>query len=82
MVVCGNAGDALGDSLYEARIYVKGSVASLGADCVKKEMRGEHIHELKELLQATGLNESASEFTRYGSKRNLYNFEVGNALAY
>ena len=36
LVVCGDAGDALGDSLYEARIYVRGKVASLGADCVRK----------------------------------------------
>ena len=82
MVVCGNAGEALGDSLYEARIYVKGSVASLGADCVKKEMRGEHVQELQELLHANGLNQSVSDFTRYGSQRNLYHFQVDNALAY
>ena len=69
-------------SLYEARIYVKGSVASLGADCVKKEMRAEHIQELQELLDAAGLDESVSAFTRYGSERNLYNFQVDNALAY
>ena len=34
LVVCGDAGDALGDSLYETHIYVKGTVKSLGADCV------------------------------------------------
>lgn len=82
MVVCGDAGDALGDSLYEARIYVKGDVASLGADCVKKEMRDEHIRDLQELLDAAGLDESTSAFTRYGSARNLYHFKVDNALAY
>ena len=27
LVVCGDAGDALGDSIYEARLYVRGSVA-------------------------------------------------------
>jgi hypothetical protein len=32
MVVCGDAGDGLGDSLYEAVLYVKGSIKSLGAD--------------------------------------------------
>ena len=41
--VCGDTGDALGDSLYEARIYVRGTVKSLGADCVEKEMRDEHL---------------------------------------
>ena len=42
LVVCGDAGEALGDSLYEARLYVRGSVAGLGADCIEKEMRPEH----------------------------------------
>ncbi len=30
LVVCGDAGDGLGDSLYEARIYVRGQVAGAG----------------------------------------------------
>ena len=50
----GDAGEALGDSLYEARLYVRGSVASLGADCVEKELREEHRAELAELLRAAG----------------------------
>ena len=36
MVVCGDAGEALGDSLYETNIYIRGKVKSLGADCVEK----------------------------------------------
>jgi glutamate synthase domain-containing protein 3 len=82
LVVCGNAGEALGDSLYEAKIYVRGTVASLGADCVKKEMRDEHLAELRELLDAAGLDHDPSEFSRYGSARQLYNFHVDNASAY
>src|SRR4029453_10033784 len=30
LVVCGDAGEALGDSIYEARLYVRGSGARLG----------------------------------------------------
>ena len=82
LVVLGDAGEALGDSLYEARIYVRGSVASLGADCVKKEMRPEHIVELQELLDAAGFDADPAEFTRYGSARQLYHFHVDNASAY
>ena len=37
LVVCGDAGRGAG-RLYEARIYVRGKVASLGADCVEKKM--------------------------------------------
>ncbi|MFZ2178154.1 MAG: protein glxC [Rhodococcus sp. (in: high G+C Gram-positive bacteria)] len=82
LVVLGDAGEALGDSLYEARIYVRGTVASLGADCIKKEMREEHLSELRELLAAAGFDADPSEFTRYGSARQLYNFHVDNASAY
>ncbi|MCK0151928.1 protein GlxC [Marivita sp. S6314] len=82
LVVCGDAGDALGDSCYEARFFVRGSVKSLGADCIKKEMRPEHLELLKSLLDEAGIDADPSEFTRYGSARNLYNFDVDNAAAY
>jgi glutamate synthase domain-containing protein 3 len=83
LVVCGGAGEALGDSLYEARLYVRGPVASLGADCVEKELRAEHVEELRALLEEAELDDiDAGDFTRYGSARQLYNFTVDNAGAY
>jgi glutamate synthase domain-containing protein 3 len=82
LVVCGDAGDALGDSLYESHIYVGGKVASLGSDCVEKEMRSEHREELEALLDKSGINAKAANFRRYGSARQLYNFKVDNASAY
>ncbi|GAQ52715.1 glutamate synthase [Streptomyces acidiscabies] len=82
LVVCGDAGDGLGDSLYEARIYVRGTVKSLGADCVEKEMRGEHLAELTELLKAAERDEEPGEFRRYGSARELYHFKTGNTASY
>ena len=82
LVVCGDAGDALGDSCYEARFFVRGTVKSLGADCERKEMRPEHIEILQELLDEAGIDADPSEFTRYGSARNLYTFDVDNAGAY
>jgi glutamate synthase domain-containing protein 3 len=83
LVVCGDAGDALGDSIYEARLYVRGSVASLGADCVEKELRAEHLEELRTLLAQAEIDDvDPGEFTRYGSARQLYTFKVDNAGAY
>jgi glutamate synthase domain-containing protein 3 len=82
LVVCGDAGDALGDSIYEARLYVRGSVASLGADCAEKELREEHLAELRNLLARTGVRDDPSGFRRYGSERKLYTFDVDNAGAY
>jgi len=78
LVVCGDAGADLGDSIYEARIYVRGAVASLGADCVEKEVRAEHRAELAELLAAAGLDHDPAGFRRYGSARRLYHFARGN----
>jgi len=83
LVVCGDAGDALGDSIYEAHLYVRGAVAGLGADCVEKELRENHVAELTALLARAGFDDvDASEFRRYGSARELYNFKVDNAGAY
>jgi glutamate synthase domain-containing protein 3 len=83
LVVCGDAGDALGDSIYEAHLYVRGSVKSLGADCVEKELRDEHLAELRGLLERAGIGDAdAGEFRRYGSARRLYNFDVDNAGEY
>lgn len=82
LVVLGDAGDALGDSLYEARLFVRGSVKSLGADCIEKEMRPEHIAILKGLLERAGADAKPEEFKRYGSARNLYNFNIDHAGEY
>ena len=82
LVVCGDAGDALGDSLYEARLFVRGTVKSLGADCIEKEMRPEHIMMLQGLLAEAGSNAKPEEFTRYGSARKLYHFDIDNASNY
>jgi glutamate synthase domain-containing protein 3 len=84
MVVLGDAGEALGDSLYEARLFVRGSVKSLGADCVEKEMRPEHIALLADLLARGEASDKAhpSEFKRYGSARKLYTFNVDHADSY
>ncbi|KIC39011.1 protein GlxC [Ruegeria sp. ANG-R] len=82
LVVCGDAGDALGDSLYEACLFVRGSVKSLGSDCIEKEMRPEHLELLKDLLERAGSDAKPEEFRRYGSARQLYNFDIDNAAAY
>ncbi len=84
LVCLGDAGEALGDSLYEARLFVRGSVKSLGADCVEKEMRPEHIAILEDLLSRGEADAKArpEEFRRYGSARTLYSFNIDNASSY
>ena len=84
LVVFGDAGDALGDSIYEARLFVRGSVKSLGADCIEKPMRDEHKQAVHDVLGRAGMNGQIDigEFRRYGSARKLYNFHVDHAGAY
>lgn len=83
LVVCGDAGDALGDSIYEARLYVRGNVAGLGADCVEKPMKDKHKREVEGLLNESGISGvDGAEFSRFGSARTLYHFDVDRADAY
>jgi len=83
LVVCGNAGDAFGDSIYEAKLFVRGTVKSLGADCIEKPMRSEHLDLVAKLLARAGVADvRAEEFKRYGSARKLYNFSIDHADAY
>ena len=76
LVVLGDAGADLGDSLYEANLFVRGDVESLGSDCVEKEIRPEHLETLTGLIAASGLEANVSDFRRYGSARQLYNFPI------
>jgi hypothetical protein len=62
---------------------VRGQVAGLGADCVEKEMRDEHVTELTGLLERASVEDcDSSEFRRYGSARRLYNFDIDHAGEY
>ena len=82
LVVCGDAGADLGDSIYEAVLYVRGTVASLGADCIEKEMSDAHLERLGGLLAVAGVEADPRSFRRYGSARRLYNFHVDRADEY
>ena len=79
---CGDAGANLGDSLYEARLYVQGKVESLGADCVEKQMTPHHVDEAGQAAEARRHERRSKKFKRYGSARKLYNFHVDNVDAY
>jgi glutamate synthase domain-containing protein 3 len=82
LVVCGDAGPDLGDSLYEAVLYVRGQVASLGSDCIEKSMTDAHRAKLEALLAQAGFDLDADGFRRYGSARRLYNFHIDHAGSY
>ena len=76
LVVCGDAGDALGDSLYEAVIYVRGKIKSLGADAHEQPMTNADYDALKALLAKAGMKHDPKEFRRVASKRELYHWNA------
>jgi glutamate synthase domain-containing protein 3 len=83
LVIFGDAGHALGDSIYEANIYVAGEVASLGADCIEKKMTKKHLSNLENILSNANVSDyNTDTFRRFGSARSLYNFDVDNAKIY
>ncbi|GAB5468970.1 MAG: protein glxC [Rhodospirillales bacterium] len=82
LAVLGDAGPDLGDSLYEARLYVRGRVDSLGADCKEKDMTAHHLEKLARLLDRAKIRANAKDFRRYGSARRLYHFKIDNLDSY
>jgi len=83
ILVGGNAGDALGDSLYETAIYVAGKIASLGSDAQVEELTDEDVLTVKRLVATSGFDHIDPEnVTRIGSARQLYNFDALTSQKY
>jgi glutamate synthase domain-containing protein 3 len=76
LVICGDAGDALGDSIYEAVIYVRGKLKSLGADAQIEPMSDQDTQKLRGLLQRAGFDYAPEEFKRVASGRTLYHWNA------
>ena len=74
LVVCGDAGAGLGDSLYEAVIYVRGTLHGLGADARLEPMSDRDLAELAGLLDQAGFDHRPQEFQRIASARSLYHW--------
>ena len=66
------------------RLFVRGNVESLGADCIEKPLEERHKADLAKLLTSAGFNGAVDpgSFRRYGSARKLYNFHIDNVGSY
>jgi glutamate synthase domain-containing protein 3 len=76
LVVCGDAGPSLGDSLYEAVLYIRGKVHSLGADAQEEPMQESDVADVGDLLARAGIDADPGEFKRFGSARRLYHWNA------
>lgn len=76
LVVLGNAGPGLGDSIYEAVLYVRGTIQSLGADARVEPLRDRDCEKLSELLGKAHLKADPKSFKRIASAKTLYHWNV------
>ena len=76
LVVCGDAGAVLGDSLYEATIYVRGAIEGLGADAREEPMTAADVARVETLLRRAGIEHVGVDFKRVASARTLYHWHA------
>lgn len=82
IVICGDAAAALGDSLYEAIIYVRGQISNLGSDAEQQDMTGSDEDKVAQLLEQSGFQHDAKTFKRVASAKTLYHFDAGSSQTY
>jgi methylamine---glutamate N-methyltransferase subunit B len=85
LLVCGDAGPGLGDSLYEAVIYVAGNIEGLGADAREEPMTDADRAAVVDMLSSAKLEDGAPDakkFKRIGSSRSLYHWNSANHSSY
>lgn len=82
LVVCGDAGEGLGDSLYEAVIYVRGKIRGFGADAQQEPMTEDDYATLSGLLDRAGFEHHPEDFKRVASARQLYHWNADHYQEY
>lgn len=86
LVVCGDADHGLGDSLYEAVIYVGGEIRGLGADAKVEPMQESDFATLAALLAKAGFDQDPTldlkAFKRVASARTLYHWNADHFQEY
>lgn len=82
LVVCGDADPGLGDSLYEAVIYVRGSIHGLGADAREEPMSDDDYARVANLLERAGFDHDLQAFKRVASARSLYHWNADHHQEY
>jgi len=82
LVVCGDAGAGLGDSLYEAVVYVRGTIKGLGADARQEPLAEADVRVLAELLGRAGFAHDPRSFKRVASARTLYHWNSEHPQEY
>jgi glutamate synthase domain-containing protein 3 len=81
LIVCGDTGEAFGDSMYATVCYVGGNIANLGTDAVLGSMEPGEAEKLEATLstylppEVRRTKPSAAKFKKVVSGRKLWNFD-------
>jgi glutamate synthase domain-containing protein 3 len=81
LIVCGDTGEAFGDSMYSSTCFVGGRIADLGTDAVIEELTSEDIGCLDAALRAhlppdlRSTKPAARDFRKVVAGRKLWNFD-------
>ena len=73
-IIQGNVGHGLGDSMYDGVIYVAGTVASLGIDCIEGEWSDADTELIERKFRIHGLG-SPPAFQKFVCGKMLYNYD-------
>ena len=83
MLVGGDAGHSLGDSLYETVIYVAGRIAGLGTDAEIQDLTAADVDAVGRLVALHNLGGiEPGNVTKVGSARRLWTFDTAHAGSY
>ena len=77
MIVCGNAGKNLGDSMYDGTIYIGGEIKSYGVDAVESELTQLDKDWLHRKLKQYGLlpSKGVDHITKVVAGKQLWNYD-------
>ena len=77
IVILGDVGPNLGDSLYDGTIFVGGKIESLGADAVEAEMTDLDVDWLKRKLKVAEIDKKVDfkKMTKIVSGKKLWNYD-------
>jgi methylamine---glutamate N-methyltransferase subunit B len=73
-IILGNVGPGLGDSMYDGEIYVAGTVASLGIDCVEGEWTDADTELIDRKFRIYALG-TPPAFQKFVCGKMLYNYD-------
>jgi len=73
-IICGNAGHGLGDSMYDGILYVGGTIASLGIDCVPGEWDDTDTEYVNRKFKNYGLGDPPA-LQKFVCGKQLHNYD-------